>query len=347
MHLGSKFRSLGLAMAVVFTLAVLMSGCGGQKAAPESKYPEKNVSGIIQWGAGGATDNVARAITPLAQKDLGATIVLQNMTGATGAVATQYVFDQKPNGYTLLYGAENPNVYGVLQISDRNYSEFEPISVLGRGVAVVVAPANSKWSTLQELVEDAKKNPKKINMGSTGPGGLPFVVAAMMKSAQGLEFNLVPFDGEGPAMTAMLGGHVDFVVSGLTAAANQVKAGKAKALAVVATDPVDILPDVPPITKIYPEYGKFLPWGPFYGVFAKKGIPEPAKQKLVAAFKKAFDDPEFQKVLKNLGAVPMGISGEEANKFIDHNRSVSSWLLWETGAAKKNPEELGIKKTVK
>jgi tripartite-type tricarboxylate transporter receptor subunit TctC len=130
--------------------------------------------------------------------------------------------------------------------------------------------------------------------------------------------------------------------AGLTAVQEQIKAGRVKPLAVVTTEPVDALEGVPPITEDYPEFAKYLPWGPFYGVFVRDDVPEEAKAKLVDAFQQGVADPKFQKFITTFGAVPMNISGDEAREFLDRWQSVTVWLLQDTGEAKVSPEELGI-----
>ena len=149
---------------IVLTMATgLFAGCS-QKSNENNvdNYPETDLVGYIMWGAGGGTDNVARALTPLVEKNLGKSIVLQNKVAATGAIATQYVYDQKPDGYSLLYGAENPQLYGVMDISKLSYNDFEPIILIGRETAIVVVGADSKYNTIEELIQDAKENPNKI-----------------------------------------------------------------------------------------------------------------------------------------------------------------------------------------
>lgn len=307
-------------------------------------FPTKDLSGIIMWGAGGATDNVARALTPLVEPHLGKQIVLQNKPGATGAVATQWVFNQPSDGYTLLYGAENPQLYRVLDISPLDYKDFYAVNVTARGVGLIACNVNAPWKTLKDLFEDAKKNPGQIKMGSTGPGGLPYVVGAMMKATHGLTFNAIPFPGEGPGMTAMLGGHVQWMTVGLTAGREHVRAGRIRPLAIVADEPVPGLEDIPLIISTYPEYKKYLPWGPFYGIWVKRDTPEPAKRKLVDAFQKGVKDPKFQAFIKDFGAVPMNLYGEAADKFLKHWQSVSCWLLEDAGATKVSPDKFGIPK---
>ena len=278
-------------------------------------FPDKNLQGIIMWGAGGATDNVARAVTPLVEAALGKQIVLINKPGGTGAIATQYVHGRPSDGYTLLYGAENPQVYRILQLSELDYKDFYPVNILGRGVGVIVCNKDMPWKSFKELVEDAKKRPGKIKMGSTGPGGLPYTVGAMTKNVTGFDVTSVPFGGEGPGVTAMQGGHVDFMPAGLTAVREHIRAGRVRALAVVSDTPIPGLEDIPLITDDFPDFKKYLPWGPFYGIWCKRDVPEDAKQKLVEAFKKGASDPKFEAFLTDFGAVLMNISGEEADAF--------------------------------
>jgi len=294
------------------------------------------------WGAGGATDTMSRAVTPLVEPLLGQEIVLINRSGGAGAIATKYVHNKKSNGYTLLYGAENPQLHGVLGLSEIDYSEFFAVNVLARGISVIVSHPDRPWRSLKDLMEDVKARPRQIKMGSTGPGGLPYVVGAMLGSADSFEVIPVPFDGDGPAITALLGGHVDFLPSGFTATSEHIRSGRLRALAVVNDTEIELLPGVPPITQDYPEFGRFLPWGPFYGVFVNKDAPEQARRSLTAAFHQAASDPEFEKFVNDFGAIPMNVSGQEADLFLKKWQSVTTWLLHDAGATKVSPEEFGI-----
>jgi len=312
--------------------------------AQAADFPEKDLSGVIQWGAGGATDNIVRATTPYVEKVLGKQIILQNKTGATGAVAVQWVHNQPSDGYTLLMSAENPLLYRVLDISQLEYKDFYAVSIIARNVGVVIANNNVPWKTLGDLFADAKKNPGQIKMGSTGPGGLPHVAAAMFNAIDGVSFNQIVFPGEGPSTTAMLGGHVQWSTVGLAAAREHIRAGRVKALALISDTTVPTLEDVPLVTATNANYKKFLPWGPFYGVFVKKDTPDAVKKTLVAAYEKGLKDPKAQEFIKNFGSIYMGISGAEAEKFLNKWQSVTTWLLQDAGATKVSPEKFGIPK---
>jgi tripartite-type tricarboxylate transporter receptor subunit TctC len=310
-------------------------------AAVAQAYPERELSGVIQWGAGGATDVVSRALAPVAEEALGKKIVLQNKPGGVGAIATNFVYQQASDGYTLLFGAENPQLHPVLGLSELDYSKFYPVNIIARGNVLVVTTPNKPWRTFKDLLAEVQANPGKVKQGSTGTGGLPFTVSSMVSTVTKFPVTSVPFDGDGPGVTALLGGHVDFMFVGAGAAAEHIKAGRLKALAAIDEKPYG---DVPPITNDLPALGKYLPWGPFYGVFVKKDVPDAAKTKLVAAFKKAADDAKFKELMAARGNVMMNLSGAEAEAFLKKWQSVTAWTYQEVGVAKKNPADLGIPK---
>jgi len=326
----SLFLVAGLGIICLFSLS------------QAADFPTKDFSGVIQWGAGGATDNVARATTPYVEKVLGKQIILQNKPGATGAVAVQWVYNQPSDGYTLLYSAENPLLYRVLDISQLEYKDFYAINIIARNVGVVICNVDQSWKTVNELFADAKKTPGQIKMGSTGPGGLPHVTAAMFKAINGVTFNHIVYPGEGPSTTAMLGGHVQFTTVGMAAGRENIRAGRVRALGLVSDTKIAGLEDVPLITSASPDYKKFLPWGPFYGVFVKRDTSDAVKKVLVSAFDKGLSDPKAQEFIKNFGSIFMGISGAEADVFLNKWQSTTTWLLQDAEATKFSPEKFGI-----
>ncbi|HPY39045.1 MAG TPA: tripartite tricarboxylate transporter substrate-binding protein [Thiolinea sp.] len=186
---------------LAITLAALTSASTFALAA----YPEKDITGIIAWGAGGSTDTVARAVAPHVEKALGGTLVLSNKTGGVGVIATKFVDSQAADGYTLLMNAENPQLYKVMGLADMDYSNFTTIDILARGVPVIVARKDAPYNTIKEFIDYAKAHPKEVKTGTTGPGGLTSVVLAMINSENKLELTSVPYDGDGPALTALQG----------------------------------------------------------------------------------------------------------------------------------------------
>jgi tripartite-type tricarboxylate transporter receptor subunit TctC len=310
--------------------------------AATAAYPERDINGIIMWGAGGGTDVVARAVTPTAELSLGKKIVLVNRPGGAGAISTAAVNAAPSDGYTLLYGAENPQIHPVLNLGELDYSKFYPVNVIARGLAVIIVGKDAPWNSMKDLIADAQKQPNKLKMASTGPGGLPYTIGAMINNVQKLPVTSVPFDGDGPGLTAVMGGHADFMPVALGAASEHIKAGRVKALAIVNAEAVPTLPNVPPITRDVPQLAKFLPYGPFYGVWVKRDVPADAKNALVKAFNTAVADPKFVQLMQDRGNVLMNMSGDEADAFLKKWQSVTAWVLQDSGAAKTSPEKFGI-----
>lgn len=305
-------------------------------------FPEKAIDGTIQWGAGGSTDTVMRAVAPHAEKALGGEIVMTNRTGGVGAIGAQHVLDQDADGYTLLMGAENPQLYKVMGIAEFDYSDFIPVNILARGIPLLVARTDAPFNTMAEFIAYAQAHPGEVRVGSTGPGGLPSVVMAMLTSATDLPLTAVPFDGDGPALTALQGGAIDVQPAVLGAAIEHVRAGRMKVLAVIDVAAPAALPDAEPVTAVLPDLAKFLPWGPFFGVFVKAGTPDDVVAKLTAAFAEGAQAEDFKALIDARGFEMLSLSGDEARAFLANWQSVTSWLVYDAGIAKASPEDFGI-----
>ena len=310
-----------VSMFLVFSLAF---------CAFAADYPTQNINGVVQWGAGGGTDSLMRPLSAIAEQSLGKSIIIQNMTGATGSIATQYVFDAPTDGYTLLMGAENPALYDVLDISELTYNDFDCVYLIGDEVVGIVVGKNSKFKSFTEIVEAAKAAPWTIKLSTTGAGGLPWEVGAFITDITGAMFNQIPYDSDASAKTAVMNGECDFTVCKIQSGIEDFKAGDLKFLCLFATKKVDLMPDVPLVTVEYPDFAKYLPWGPFYGVFVKKGTSQEVISKLSDAFTKAGPQESYQKVLANFNINFLGYSGEEAAKYI------SSWRENTVNALKKS-----------
>ncbi|MDZ4137000.1 MAG: tripartite tricarboxylate transporter substrate binding protein [Paracoccaceae bacterium] len=309
-----------------------------------AEYPEKEIQGLIQWGAGGSTDTVVRSITPHAEAVLGGKVILQNVTGGVGAIALNQVADSDADGYTVLFGAENPLLYKVMKLGTKDYSDFTPINVIARGVPILVANIDAPFNTFSEMVAYAQANPKAVKFGSTGPGGLPSVVTAMITSKIPLDVTFIPYDGDGPALTALQGGAIQVMPAVLGAAIESIKAGKIKTLALFDVEPSAALPDAPTIVSTNPEFADVLPWGPFFGVFVKKGTPDDVVTKLTAAYAEGAKNPDFVALMDGRGFKMMNISGTEAQDFLTRWQSVTSWLVHDAGLTKASPQDFGIAK---
>lgn len=311
--------------------------------ASAQEYPAREILGAIQWGAGGSTDTVMRSVTPHAEEILGGTIVMQNMTGAVGAIALNHVADQDADGYTLLMGAENPMLYRIMGLGERDYNDFIPINLLARGTPILVTRPDADFDTYAGMLEAIAADPGEVRFGSTGPGGLPSVITAMMDTVEGgLDVNFIPYDGDGPALTALQGGAIDVMPAVLGAAIEAIRAGNLVPLAVFDTETNRFLPDTPTAVALNDGYATYLPWGPFFGVFAANGTPDDVVEALSLAYAGAVENAEFLELMDNRGFTVMNLAGDEAQEFLTTWQSTTAWLLQDAGMAVNNPEDLGI-----
>lgn len=312
-------------------------------AAAASDFPTREIQGIIQWGAGGSTDVVMRTVTPFAEEALGGTIVLQNMTGGVGAIALNHVADGAADGYQLLMGAENPLLYKVMGLGDKDYSDFIAINLLARGTPILVANPSAPFDDYAGMIAYITDNPGAVRFGATGPGGLPSVVTGMINAVEGdLDVIAVPYDGDGPALTALQGGAVDVMPAVLGAAIEGIRAGTMKPLAIFDLVSHEALPDVPPITEFNADFDQFLPWGPFFGVFVRNGTPDEIVTKLQDAFRVGAESQTFVDMIEDRGFTMMNVSGAEAEEFMQSWQQNTTWILHDAGLTQASPEDFGI-----
>lgn len=319
------------------------AGASGQ-VSTDIDYPTKDIQGSIMWSAGGVCDMSARAIGAVAQDALGSSIIFTNRVGSGGAVCTTYVNAQAADGYELMFGAENPQIAKVMGTAEIDYDEFIPVSLYCTTYAAVSVSKDSPYNTLEDLMNDILANPGKIVMATTGAGGLPEVVAAMFADVVGTEPIIVPFDGENECMTAIMGGNADYTITTLGSAAAFYESGDIKLLSMISDTPVDGYEDIPIVVDSYADFSKYVPWGPFYGVFVKAGTDQAIVDKLTEIFSAAAEDKDFQQMLLDNGCFPMNMSGDEAVEYLKSYRSITSWLLYNSGAAQNSPEDFGIEK---
>ena len=334
MKITRKRHFLGAALAALF--AALPIGSMAQN------YPERDITAVIQWGAGGGTDVAMRGYAPYAEEALGKKLVLQNKTGGAGAVGAAFVLQQPADGYTLLMGAEPQALFRVMDLADFDYDKFYPINIAAIASNILVVVNKDKpWKTFKELLTDVQANPNKVKQYMAGTGTVPFTLSAMINSQTKWPVTSVPFDGDGPAIAALQGGHIDvgFIASG--AVIEHVKAGRLRAIGVLSKTPYQ---GIAPMTETLPGLDKFIPWGSFYGVFVRKETPDAVKAKLVAAFKKAGDNPKYRELMEGRGTTMLNLGGAEAEAFIRKWQSTTAWLYHSVGAAKKAPASLGIAK---
>jgi len=290
-----------------FLAAALAVGLAGAPGYAAEDYPTKPVTLIIPVGAGGSHDLTARAMVSVIHQYLGQPIIIQLRPGGGGAIGSHQVADAKPDGYTVLFGGPGFNSTlpaiegrsvgpdGLVAVARVNYS---PV--------VFIAKPDAPFNTMKEMVEWAKANPGKLIHGNTGPWGAGDLPMKQMMKEYGFQAQIVPHDGGGPALLAILGGHIHTTIALTAQLLPQIKAGKLRAIGVLDTKRHKDLPDVP--TSV--EQGINVTYTLWRAVLAPKGTPRPVVDKLADAIKKTTEDKSFQALVKQMGDEP-GYAGPD------------------------------------
>jgi tripartite-type tricarboxylate transporter receptor subunit TctC len=303
----------------LLALAALVAGAGVQPAAAQEPYPSRPISLVVPFPPGGVADLTARPVAAAMEKALKQPVGVVNKTGAAGAVGMQFVATSKPDGYTLLLALSS---ISIIPEADKLFGrppaftvdQFAPVALISADPTVLVVRTESPWKTAKEFIEDAKKRPNQISYSSSGIYGTLHMAMELLSHAAGVKLRHVPYAGAGPALTALLGGHVDALASGPSVVLPQIKAGKLRALAGWGDKRVAALPDLPTFKELgYPE-AEFYIWA---GLFAPKGTPEPVLAKLRDAARAGVADPDFKSAMDKLETPVAFKQGEEFQKFFE------------------------------
>jgi tripartite-type tricarboxylate transporter receptor subunit TctC len=288
-------------------------------ALAREPYPSRPITIVAPFPPGGVADLTARPVAAAMEKVLKNPVGVVNKTGAAGAVGMQSVAASKPDGYTLLLALSS---ISIIPEADRLFGrqpaftvdQFAPIALISADPTILVVRAEGPWKTAQEFIEDAKKRPGQISFSSSGLYGTLHMAMELLSHAASIKLRHVPYAGAGPALTAILGGHVDALASGPAVVLPHVKAGKLRPLAGWGDRRVAALPEVPTFKELgYPD-AEFYIWA---GLFAPRGTPEPVLEKLRDTVRAAVDDPEFKSAMQKLETPVAFKQGEEFQKFFD------------------------------
>ncbi|MBI1728884.1 MAG: tripartite tricarboxylate transporter substrate binding protein [Candidatus Rokubacteria bacterium] len=303
----------------LLALVVLAPGAGVQPAAAQEPYPSRPISLIAPFPPGGVADLTARPVAAAMEKVLKQPVGVVNKTGAAGAVGMQFVATSKPDGYTLLLALSS---ISIIPEADKLFGrppaftvdQFAPVALISADPTILVVRTESPWKTAKNFIEDAKKRPNQISYSSSGIYGTLHMAMELLSHGAGIKLRHVPYAGAGPALTALLGGHVDALASGPSVVLPQIKAGKLRALAGWGDKRVASLPDLPTFKELgYPE-AEFYIWA---GIFAPKGTPEPVLRTLREAARAGVADPDFKSAMDKLETPIAFKQGEEFQKFFE------------------------------
>lgn len=286
-------------------------------ASAQESYPERPITMIVPFPPGGVADQTGRPVAAAMERILKQPVVVANRPGAGGAVGMAAAANAKPDGYTIMTALssisiipEADKLFG--RQSAYRMDQLAPVALVTADPTILVVPADSPWKTVQDFVADAKKRPGEIAFSSSGIYGTLHMAMAMFEHAAGIKLRHVPFNGAGPAMTALLGGHVQALASGPGVVIPHIQAGKLRALGNWGEKRIEALPDVPTFKELGYKDVEFYIWS---GVFAPAGTPAPIMTKLRETMRKVVEDAEFKSAMENLQTPVTYLDAPEFQKF--------------------------------
>ena len=282
-------------------------------------WPERPITIVVPAAAGGTTDIAARVLAEKMAKDLGTSIVVENKGGGGGSIGTAQVARAKPDGYTLLMGNIGPVAINFSLYKQLSYKESDL-----RGITnvisvpnILVVHADSPVRSAQELVSLAKM--RRLNVSTSGVGQSPHMSSEMFRQKSGIEVTLVPYPGAAPAVTALLGQQVDFMIDNLPSSMPHIRSGKFRALAITSATRSAQLPEVPTMT----EAGVPMQVTAWFGLLAPAGTPDAVVERIQQSARRAMQTAEVRQRFADLGGVPGGETPAEYDAFIAQERK--SW----------------------
>ena len=278
-------KRLGLFAAAAASVLAL-AAFGTSPAMAQEKFPSKPIQLVIPF-APGDTDAMLRPFADKMGEFLGQPVVLNYKPGAGGGVGAGYVATSKADGYTLVGTSPGSIVVVPLANKDIKYTPdaFTPIASMAEGGLMLVINSSSPWKSMKELVEHSKKNPGQITFSSSGALGITHLLAEIFAKDAGVQWRHIPYQGSGPAITALLGGHVSMAATAIAPAQAHMKAGTLRPMAVFGDSRLKAFPEVPTLKELGYNVGSPT----LYGISAPKGTPKEVIDALYAAAKKVND----------------------------------------------------------
>lgn len=302
-------------------------------AASAQDYPSRPITMIVPFPPGGVADQSGRPVAAAMEKILKQPVVVQNRAGAGGAVGMAAAANARPDGYTILMALSS---ISIIPEADKLFGrppayqmkQLAPVALVTADPTVLVVPADSPWKSVKDFVEDAKKRPGEIGFSSSGVYGTLHMAMEIFANAAGIKLKHVPFNGGGPALTALLGNHVQSLASGPGPVIPQIQAGKLRALATWGEKRLDALPDVPTFQELGYKDVVFYIWS---GLYAPAGTPEPVMKVLRETMRKVVGDADFKSAMEKLQTPVSYLDAPEFQKFWDKDAAMLAAAVQKVG----------------
>ncbi len=294
-----------------YLLVSLILGCSFAASARADAYPERPIRMLIPFAVGGSTDVAGRIVAQGLTETLGRQVIVDNRTGAAGTIATEMAAKATSDGYTVYLGsastlAVNPAVFK--RLSYDVLKDFELISLVAKGVHVLVINSAINANSVRDLIALAKKQSKKMTYASSGTGGVVHLAGEQFRLVAGLDLTHVPFKGGGPAAVALLGGEIDMMVNDLAPVVAHMKAGRLRALAVADAKRSALVQDIPTFSEAGLPGVESASWA---GLAAPLGTPKAVISRLSSDLSKIVASAEYRDRLAGAGMEPMSSTPQQ------------------------------------
>lgn len=301
----------------IFKACLLALGMASAPLHAQEPYPDRPIKLIVPFAPGGVTDLTGRTFAKYMSDALKQPIVTENKPGAGALIGANYVARSASDGYTLLLGTNVTHAINPQLMTSTPYDplkDFRPVAMFGLNGNVLVVNASFPANTFDEFIKYIKAKPGDINYASGSIGSSAHLAAELLKQeVKGLEYMHVPYSGPSEAMSALIGGHVDFMFANIGAAISQIKSGKIKAIAVTTAKREAQLPDVPTIAESGVPGFEVVGW---MAAFLPKGAPDDVTARLNQAVNDAQSDPDLRKTLDAAALIPVVATPDQTAKFV-------------------------------
>ena len=283
-------------VAIVLGMAVSSAGM-------TQSYPSRPIRLIVPFPAAGATDLFARTLSQKMGEKLGTTLVIDNKPGAGGSIGSDLAAKAPPDGYTLLLSTTSTHSIGPAINPRLPYDavrDFTPIGHVGDAPSIMLVPTTSPARTVREWIDDARKNPGKLNYASSGNGTIVQLTAELFKSQAGVFVTHIPYKGTALAIPDLMSGKIDVLFDSLPTGLPFVRDGRLRALGVTSRGRSPLAPDLPPVADTLPGFES----NTWFGLYGPKGLPPEIVARVNSAANQALADPEMREKLARLGIEP-------------------------------------------
>ena len=281
--------------------------------AQSTKWPDKPVRAIVPFAPGGASDVVARILSPKFAEEFGQSFIVDNRAGAGGSIGVEMVVRATPDGYTILIGASSYTSNAALyKLSYDPLTGIAPISLITRGPFVLTVHPTVRANNLKEFIELARAKPGSLSFGSSGTGGVPHLATELFRQMSKTQMTHVPYKGDAPAIVDLLGGQIQFFMGGPLVLQQHINAGKLRGIAVSTEKRSPIFPDLPAIHEALPGYTA-MTW---FGMWAPLGTPKDVVTRLNQSIGRILKLPDVQERLRANGMEGGHNTPDEYNRFI-------------------------------